>query len=379
MHNFLQVIKLMSRRRIVVFVFLSIIFSYITVLLFTGYFRYHFQSSVTLSALDLQLLEILGYNKYGMLMNFFNIIHQLMFIFFFLLFSYFFYRHEQNRQRIKSLENIIKETVRIAEGDFDYELTTTDQYMEELVKNINNIVSRLKVAIEEERHIEHTKNELITNVSHDLRTPLTSIVGYLRLIEQDQYQDEVALRYYTGIVFEKALNLEKLINELFEYTRMQDHQLKLKMYPINVAEMLGQIIIQSDIHFKENNVICRENISEGKLLINGDGDRLARVFENLILNAIHYGKEGKYVDIFVKEMNDQVVVTVTNYGNTISSIDLPHIFERFYRVEKSRASHTGGAGLGLAIAKSIIIHHGGTIDVESNIEKTSFIVKLTKI
>lgn len=366
----------MPRRRIALFVFLSLIFTYITVLIIIGNFRYFLQNSLTLSALDLQLLKILGHNKYELMMNSLHIFIRFFFILVFLAYCYLFYRHERNRQHLKSLENMIQEAAYIAEGDFDYELVTNDQHLKELAENINKIVARLKEAIKEERHTEQTKNELITNVSHDLRTPLTSIVGYLRLIEQDKYKDEVALRHYTGTAFEKSLKLEKLINELFEYTRMQDHHLKLNMRPLNIAEILGQIIIQNEIYFKEYNMICREKFSEVRSLVLGDGERLARVFENLILNAIRYGKEGEYVDVAAEELNNQVVVTVTNYGHPIPTIDLPHIFERFYRVEKSRSDHTGGAGLGLAIAKSIITHHEGTIDVESNIEKTSFIIKL---
>src|SRR5690606_35842305 len=123
---------------------------------------------------------------------------------------------------LENIRNVIQETSYIAKGNFEHDMPTYGNNLDQIGKNMNAIVLRLKAAMEEERHIEHTKNELITNVSHDLRTPLTSIVGYLRIIEQDQYKDEVALRHYTGIAFEKALRLELLINELFEYTRMQD-------------------------------------------------------------------------------------------------------------------------------------------------------------
>ena len=133
------------------------------------------------------------------------------------------------------------------------------------------------------------------------------------------------------------------------------------------------------MHFNENHIICRERIFEGQAIILGDGERLARVFDNLITNAISYGKEGKYMDITAEEKDDKIIVTITNYGNPISSIDLPYIFERFYRAEKSRSANTGGSGLGLAIAKSIVTYHDGTIEVMSDVEKTSFIVKLKKI
>src|SRR5699024_10477487 len=133
----------------------------------------------------------------------------------------------KNRQYLDNLKNIIKESSHIATGDFNYKWTTYGNDLDQLVDNMNKVVLRLKAVMEEERQLELTKNELITNVSHDLRTPLTSIVGYLRIIEEDKYKDEVALRHYTGIAFEKALNLEQLINELFEYTRMQDRQFVL--------------------------------------------------------------------------------------------------------------------------------------------------------
>lgn len=268
----------------------------------------------------------------------------------------------------------------IAEGNFNEQIDTKyHNNLDHLAKDVNNITLHIQDAVAEERHIEHTKNELITNVSHDLRTPLTSIIGYLDLIEQDRYRDEIELRHYTGIAHEKAQSLEHLINELFEYTRMQDNRLILNKMPINIAEILGQLVIQNHIFFKEANVICRENITTEEMYVLGDGEKLARVFDNLITNAMNYGKEGKYIDISASEVNDMIMITVTNYGTPIPSIDLPHIFDRFYRAEKSRSKHTGGSGLGLAIAKSIIAHHDGTIEAQSTLDRTSFIVKLPKI
>lgn len=368
----------MSRRRILLIIILSIIFTYITFQIYLGYTHNLIQSSTTLSTLNSQFLDILGHAKYEILYNMINYLNRLLLIAIFLLYIYLFYRHERNRQYYRDLKVLIQETSLIAEGDFDYELTLFHHNFDDLVENINNIVLRLKDAIKEERYIEQTKNELISNVSHDLRTPLTSIVGYLRLIEEDNYRDEVALRHYTGIAFDKSLILEKLMNELFEYTRMQDNKVKLNLRPIDIAEILGQVIVQNEIYFKENKMVCRERMPGVNCVVLGDGERLARVFENLIINAIHYGKEGKYVDVLLEEIGDQIVVKVTNYGHPIPSIDLPFIFDRFYRVEKSRAAHTGGSGLGLAIAKSIINHHDGTIEVESNLEKTSFIVAIKK-
>lgn len=378
--NFLNYIKSLPRWRIVVLLLLSTLFTSITTYLFSGFVDYLMFNSLTLSSLNFALVDIVGHSRYQIISDFIRNFSKLFILLLFIFYLYLFYRREKKKQYMNDLRQIMKETLSIAEGNFEHRIQTRHKNdLDVLATNVNNIVLKLKEAIEEERNIEHTKNELITNVSHDLRTPLTSIVGYLRLIEQDQYRDEVALRHYTGIAYEKVLSLEHLINELFEYTRMQDNKLILNKIPINIAEILGQIIIQNDLYFSENDMICREQIFVEQPFVLGDGERLARVFNNLIINAIYYGKEGKYVDITVEEKGDKIVVTITNYGSPISNFDLPYIFERFYRAEKSRSTNTGGSGLGLAIAKSIVIHHDGSIEAVSNIEKTSFIVKLQKI
>lgn len=335
---------------------------------------------MTLSSIHVALVDIIGYVKYQSIAGFIQNFSKVFILLLFICYLYLFYRREKKKQYMNDLRHIMKETAFIAEGNFEHHIQTRHENdLDLLATNVNNIVLKLQEAIEEERNIEHTKNELITNVSHDLRTPLTSIVGYLRIIEQDKYRDEVALRHYTGIAYEKSLSLERLINELFEYTRMQDNKLVLQKAPINIAEIVGQIIIQNDLHFKENHMICREQIYVERPSVLGDGEKLARVFNNLMINAIHYGKEGKYVDVLIEEKENKIIVIITNYSNPISSIDLPHIFERFYRAEKSRSTNTGGSGLGLAIAKSIVTHHDGSIKAVSTIEKTSFIVELPKI
>ncbi|MEK3886364.1 sensor histidine kinase [Bacillus sp. FSL K6-3431] len=379
-NNFIAVVKSLPKWRIFLLVLQSAIFTYITTYLLSGFVVYLISNSITLSGLHLALVEIVGNRKFETINEFFLLYSKVFILIFFLCYLYLLYRRERKKQYIRNLFQMMNEIGYIAEGNFEHQIETFyNNELDTLATNINNIVLQLKNAIAEERHLEHTKNELITNVSHDLRTPLTSTIGYLGLIEQDKYRDEVELRHYTGIAYDKALSLEHLINELFEYTRMQDKRLILNKVPINIAEILGQLIIQNHLQFNTNNISCREFISTEKMLVLGDGEKLARVFDNLITNAINYGKDGKYIDITAKEENDTIIVIVTNYGEPIPNIDIPHIFERFYRAEKSRSMDTGGSGLGLAIAKSIIAHHDGTIEVESNMEKTSFIVRLKKL
>lgn len=251
-----------------------------------------------------------------------------------------------------------------------------DNELGTLATNINRVIDKLQTAIKEERLSEQSKNELVTNVSHDLRTPLTSIIGYLGLIEQDLYRDEVELRHYINIAYEKAGRLRTEIEDLFEYTRERGSGLKLQKTPINIGELLKQLAQQYKMELQQADMELRLYLNEEKLITSADGNKMVRVFENLITNAMHYGREGKFIDVHVRREGSQIVIGVVNYGEAIPGIDLPYIFERFYRVEKSRSEHTGGTGLGLAISKSIVERHDGTIEAQSTESYTSFEVRL---
>ncbi|TVY04481.1 sensor histidine kinase [Cohnella terricola] len=245
-----------------------------------------------------------------------------------------------------------------------------------LAENMNLLVIELKRSLDEERKAEQTKNELITNVSHDLRTPLTSILGYLGLIEQDRYRDEVELRHYVQIAYAKSERLNVLIQDLFEYTRMRHDVVPLNKQTFNLVEMMNQLIVHHRLSLEnakmKGNLIA--NVSE--LPIEGDPDKLVRVFENLLTNAISYGSTGGKVDIYLNRQNNAAIIEVVNYGEEIPAADLPHLFDRFYRVDKSRTEHKGGSGLGLAIAKGIVDKHGGTISATSDGNSTNFRVRL---
>jgi signal transduction histidine kinase len=198
----------------------------------------------------------------------------------------------------------------------------------------------------------------------------------LGLIEQDRYRDEVELRYYVNMAYEESIRLKKLLQDLFEYTRLQDKEMKLYRSKINLVEMLHQIAAHFAWQFQESGMECRIVFEVQQLYVIADGDKLRRVYENLITNAIRYGHEGKYVDIRGRIEDKEIVTEVVNYGEPIPRADLPHLFDRFYRVEKSRAKHTGGSGIGLAIAKHIVDLHQGTIGAESDQYRTIFNVKL---
>ncbi|MFT4412879.1 sensor histidine kinase [Fredinandcohnia humi] len=272
----------------------------------------------------------------------------------------------------------ISESVeKIAEGNFHAQAPVKgNKELKALAKNINQMSEQMKNAITEEKKANYAKNELITNVSHDLRTPLTSIIGYLKLIDKDVYKDEVELRYYANIAFEKALRLNRMVDDLFEYTRVNQDKRILKLVEFNLVELLGQVISQFIPLLKENEMEASLNTTDDKILINADPDKLMRVFENIMTNAIKYGKTGRRIDITLVGNKTEVIIELKNYGPAIPSAALPHLFDRFYRVESSRSEETGGSGLGLAISKSIVSLHDGEIQVESSEKETVFEVKL---
>ncbi|KOR90600.1 histidine kinase [Paenibacillus solani] len=259
----------------------------------------------------------------------------------------------------------------IAKGNFDTVIPVhSGSQLGEVAESINQMSRQLHQSILEERNAEKTKNDLITGVSHDLRTPLTSILGFLEVIEEDRYQDEVELRYYVNIAYEKAQNLKKLIDDLFEYTRI-NNGLPLEIQEIDMAQFIRQLIEETVPVLEKTGIVCHLAAEEG-LVIQADGAQLVRAYENLISNAIRYGGSGKRIDIAVRSHGDQVSISFTNYGDPIPERDLPFIFDRFYRVEGSRSKQTGGTGLGLAITKSIVEVQGGEIRVRSDRQRTTF-------
>ncbi|MCK9860629.1 ATP-binding protein [Paenibacillus sp. ATY16] len=306
------------------------------------------------------------FDKFGILTMYITVSLVFFFIYFFAL----------SRSTIRYLMRISQGIERIAGGDFESRLPVRGgDELGALAENINKMTAQLKLSIEEERRTERTKAELVTNVSHDLRTPLTSIVGYLGLIEEDRYRDEVELRHYVQIAYEKSTRLKSMIDDLFEYTRTSGG-IGLRLSPINLVEMIGQLAAQFRLQFEQAEVKCRLALPDHSILVDADGDKLVRVFENLVVNAIQYGKEGRQIDIAIWSEGGLAVVEIANYGESLPASVIPLLFERFYRGEQSRSRNTGGSGLGLAIAKNIVELHHGQISAASAEGKTSFKVEL---
>lgn len=286
---------------------------------------------------------------------------------------FIFFILKLSRSTTNKLHNITSGVQAIADGNLSFKVTVTGtDELGKLAENMNLMAGKLKSAIEEERAAAKAKNDLITGVSHDLRTPLTSVLGFLEYVEKDRYKNEVELRYYVNIAYEKSLTLKKLIDDLFEYTRVSSSGLPLNIEPVDLGKLLEQLVEEFAPVLEQADMTYRIHTDKSPLIIHGDADELVRLYENLFTNAVRYGKEGKILDISVYRKDDRVIATCTNYGNPIPATDLPHLFKRFYRVDKSRSRETGGSGLGLAIAKSITELHGGTISAKSSRKQTEF-------
>lgn len=278
---------------------------------------------------------------------------------------------------IRYISRISEAVQNISEGDLNTVIDVIgDDEFSSMAANLNHMAADIKKLMEKERESERTKNELITNVAHDLRTPLTSIIGYLELLAGNQQVPADMQHKYIEIAYGKSRRLQKLIEDLFGFTKLNCGKIAMHVGQIDIVKLLGQLVEEAYPNFVEKGLSYDLQSNVPAKIINADGNLLARLFDNLIGNAIKYGADGKRVLVKIHAEGETVTVSVTNYGYVIPADELPLIFNKFYRVEQSRSSSTGGTGLGLAIAKEIVDMHGGTISVASDLNGTVFTVKL---
>lgn len=247
--------------------------------------------------------------------------------------------------------------------------------MVEVEKKLNHFKTE---AIKNERlarENEQKKDELIVYLAHDIKTPLTSMIGYLSLLSEIKDMPQEQRNRYIDIALDKSYRLEYLINELFDVARFNSEKIVLEKEEINLNLMLEQIADDFYPTLKEMNKKINF-ASDEKTILYADPDKLSRVFNNLIKNAVNYSKENTDIDISILNKENQATVKITNKGKQIPKEKLDKIFEKFYRLDSSRTSKTGGSGLGLAIAKEIVELHGGRIYAESDMKETTFSVIL---
>lgn len=244
-----------------------------------------------------------------------------------------------------------------------------------IANKLNSMAKSLNKIISENQTCENKKHELITSVAHDLRTPLTSVLGYLELLRSNKVNEDVK-QHYIDVVYHKSKRLEQLIEDLFSYTKYTYGNVASITEEVDVIKLVEQLLDEFYPSFEDNCIEVEFYKDCNQLISYADGNLLARAFANLIGNAIKYGAEGKRIEIHFSHKLTEYKLQVKNYGKIIPEQDIPHIFERFYRVEDSRSVETGGSGLGLAIAKSIVTMHHGEIVAKSDLNGTVFEVVL---
>ncbi len=225
------------------------------------------------------------------------------------------------------------------------------------------------------REAEQRKNDLIVYLAHDLKTPLTSVIGYLTLLRDELDISKELRQKYTSISLDKAVRLEDLINEFFEITRFNLSQLTLETSQVNLTRMLEQITFEFQPLMEEKNLTFQLD-SPIHIDMKCDVSKMERVFDNIIRNAVSYSFPDSTISIKITEEKQGVTIRFSNKGNTIPEEKLTRIFERFYRLDSSRSTNTGGAGVGLAIAKEIVEIHKGTISVSSSDDNIEFNIYL---
>ena len=281
------------------------------------------------------------------------------------------------RYHLYQLDHIIGELHYIAQGHLEHRIPfRVNGNQQHVITSVNALVDTITQAMQEERASEKSKGELITNVSHDLRTPLTSIIGYLGLIEDHQYQSEEDIVKYSHIAYDKAKQMKNLVEDLFEYTKVQQHGAPVNLMAVDLGQLLEQVGASFELEADKKGIAINVSCEPTPLSITADPEKLGRLFSNLVANALKYGHGASYIHLTAKQLGEKVVITVADDGEKIPAESVKHLFERFYRVESSRNKATGGTGLGLAIVQSIVELHHGSVTARSDDQETAFVVTL---
>jgi two-component system sensor histidine kinase VanS len=241
--------------------------------------------------------------------------------------------------------------------------------------DLNSLRATLRLRQAQARQAEQRKNDLLVFLAHDLKTPLTSVIGYLTLLRDDPALTVEQRAKYTGVALDKALRLEDLLGEFFDITRDSLHGGDAPADRVQLSLLLEQLTDEFLPQFQAKQLHCVADI-QPRLMVLGQGDKLARVFDNVLRNAVSYSCDGGTVELRAERREGRVVVAIRNQGLEIPEQELALIFQKFYRLDAARSTRTGGAGLGLAIAKEIVEAHGGAIHAESNGQKTTFVIDL---
>lgn len=264
----------------------------------------------------------------------------------------------------------VKELAEESPGEI--ELPAELEFME---RKLNDIKETLARRARDAKEAEQRKNDLVVYLAHDIKTPLTSVIGYLSLLEEAPDLSAEQRAKYIGITLEKAYRLEQLINEFFEITRFNLQTIVLDRQPLNLSVMLAQLLDEFYPILSAENKKGALHVPDG-LMVYADADKLARVLQNILKNAAAYSESGTEITVSAVRQPHTVEIRVANQGRTIPKEKLDAIFEKFYRLDTARQTNKGGAGLGLAIAQEIMKAHGGSVTASSQAGRTVFTIVL---
>lgn len=251
--------------------------------------------------------------------------------------------------------------------------------LSEAMKNVQDDLNEVREnavrSAQVAKEAEQRKNDLIVYLAHDLKTPLTSVIGYLTLLRDEREISEELREKYLSISLDKAERLEELLNEFFEITRFNLSNIELSRSNVNLTRMLEQIAYEFKPMLLSKGMEIMLDVPDG-VMMKCDVNKMQRVFDNILRNAVFYSYENSTVEIGVTQDDKETVIRFANRGDTIPKEKLGRLFEQFYRLDSARGTNNGGAGLGLAIAKQIVTLHGGTIDAQSEDERIEFTVSI---
>jgi two-component system sensor histidine kinase VanS len=253
---------------------------------------------------------------------------------------------------------------------------TLPPLFQEVENRLNSIMGDIRENREAAKEAEQRKNDMLVYMAHDLKTPLTSVLGYITLLKDEEQISSDLRKKYLSIAWNKALRLENLINDFFEVTRMNLSAMTLECWEVNFSRMIEQIFYEFRPLLDEKNLSYELHL-DPDVMLSCDVEKMERVLDNLIKNAINYSYPNTIIQVYLKDNGKQgKQVRIKNHGKTIPKEKLNKLFEQFFRMDSARSSGTGGTGLGLAIAKQIIELHGGWIRCESANEEITFIFNI---
>ncbi|GLC88806.1 sensor histidine kinase [Lysinibacillus piscis] len=286
-----------------------------------------------------------------------------------------------SRSIVKPISSLKEGAERIKSGDLDFEIVTQSKdEIGQLNRAFEEMRIKLKESVQLQLQYEENRKELLSNISHDLKTPITAIIGYVEGIKDGVANTEEKMAKYLTTIHTKAKDMDVLIDELFLFSKLDLKKVPFTMETIDLQQYMRDFVEEVNLDLVARDIQLQYRPLSSSLYVKADRDKLRRVLTNLVNNSAKYmDKQHKQITITLYEKADEVVVEVKDNGAGIEATALPHIFDRFYRAEKSRNSETGGSGLGLAIAKQIVLGMSGTIWATSELTKgTSLFISLNK-